>query len=83
MGGIEIFKNLINLTQHPNLNFLLPPSADTLLKQSKIHLQEVHLVNLRQYHKQHPVLRPVIELISKHKKMLERLTWSNKLIQPS
>ena len=24
MGGLEIFKNLINLTQHHNLNFLLP-----------------------------------------------------------
>ncbi len=72
MGGLEIFKNLINLTQHPNLNFLLPPGADTLLKQSKIHLQEDHLVNLRQYHKQYPLLRPVIELISKHKKLLEQ-----------
>ena len=72
MGGLEIFKNLINLTQHPNLNFLLPPFADTLLKQSKIQLQENHLVNLRQYHKQYPLLRPVIELISQHKKVLEQ-----------
>ena len=72
MGGLEIFSNLINLTQHPNLNFLLPPCADKLLKQSKIQLPESHLISLRQYHKQHPVLRPVIELISKHKKMLEQ-----------
>ncbi|HIL04032.1 MAG TPA: hypothetical protein EYG05_06125 [Candidatus Thioglobus autotrophicus] len=72
MGGLEIFKNLINLTQHPNLNFLLPPCADTLLKQSKIQLQEDHLINLRQYHKEYSVLRPAIELISKHKKMLEQ-----------
>jgi hypothetical protein len=72
IGGLEIFKNLINLTQHKNLNFLLPPGADKLLKQSKIPLQEKHLTDLRQYHKQYPLLRPVIELISKHKKMLEQ-----------
>ena len=72
LGGLEIFKNLINLTQHSNLNFLLPPCADKLLKQSKIQLQENHLADLRQYHKQYPLLRSVIELMSKHKKMLEQ-----------
>ena len=72
IGGLEIFKNLINLTQHSNLNFLLPPYADKLLKQSKIPLQEKHLVILRQYHEQYPLLRPVIELMSKYKKMLEQ-----------
>lgn len=72
LGGLEIFKNLLNLTQHANLNFLLPPCADKLLKQSKVQLQENHLVVLRQYHKQYPLLRPVIELISKNQKMLEQ-----------
>jgi len=72
IGGLEIFKNLVNLTQHSNLNFLLPPCADLLLKQSKIVLQEHHLTGLRQYHEQYPMLRPVIELMTKHQKMLEQ-----------
>jgi hypothetical protein len=72
MGGLEIFKNLINLTQHPKLNFLLPACAGKLLQQSKIHLKEDQLISLRQYYKQYPLLRPVIKLISKHKKMLEQ-----------
>lgn len=72
IGGLEIFKNLINLTQHPNLNFLLPPCADSLLKQSIIPMQEEHLKVLRQYHQEYLILRPVIELISKHQKLLEQ-----------
>jgi len=72
VGGLEIFKNLVNLTQHSNLNFLLPPCADLLLKQSKIVLQEHYLTGLRQYHEQYPMLRPVIELMTKHQKMLEQ-----------
>jgi hypothetical protein len=72
IGGLEIFKNLVNLTRHSNLNFLLPPCADKLLNQSKIHLQEHYLTVLRQYHEQYPLLRPVIELMSKHQKMLEQ-----------
>ncbi len=72
IGGLDIFKNLINLTQHSNLNFLLPPCAEKLLKQSIIPLQEEQLIVLRQYHQQYPVLRPVIELISKHQKILEQ-----------
>jgi len=72
IGGLEIFKNLINLTQHSNLNFLLPPCADILLKQSKIQLLEKHLFVIRQYHDQYPLLRPVIKLMSKHQKMLEQ-----------
>ncbi len=72
IGGLEIFKNLSNLTQHSNLNFLLPPCADKLLEQSKIKLQEKHLLVLRQYHQQYPLLRPVIELMNKQQKMLEQ-----------
>ena len=72
IGGLEIFKNLINLTQHKNLNFLLPPCADGLLVNSKISLQESHLLVLRQYHQQYALLQPVIQLMTKHKKMLEQ-----------
>jgi len=72
IGGLEIFKNLVNLTQHSNLNFLLPPCAGLLLKQSKIRLEEYHIISLRHYHKQYPLLRPVIELMTKHQKMLEQ-----------
>jgi len=72
IGGLEIFKNLINLTQHSNLNFLLPPCAEELIKKSKILLKEEHLSILRDYHQQYPLLQPVIQLMSKYKKMLEQ-----------
>lgn len=72
VGGLEIFKNLINLTQHSNLNFLLPPCADNLLKQSIIPMEEKHLATLRHTHDQYPLLRPTIELLIKHKKTLEQ-----------
>lgn len=72
IGGLEIFTNLVNLTRHEKLNFLLPPCAGQLLKTSKIPLLEKHLLMLRKYHKQCPLLQPAIEMMLKHGKMLEQ-----------
>jgi hypothetical protein len=72
IGGLTIFANLCELTSHPQLSFLLPPCADEQLKKSKIDLQNIHLPDLRKFRENYPPLRPVIELMVSHKKMLEQ-----------
>jgi len=72
IGGFTTFANLCELTDHPRLNFLLPPGADELLKQSKINLQYKQLAILRKFKEHYPPLRTAIELIVHHKKMLEQ-----------
>lgn len=72
IGGLTIFANLCQLTQHPRLNFLLPPCAGELLEQSKIDLQEKNLAELRKFREAYPLLNPAIELMVNHKKMLEQ-----------
>ncbi len=72
IGGLTIFANLCQLTKHPRLNFLLPPCAADLLKQSRINLQNKHLTELRKFKEGYPLLNPVIELMVNHKKMLEQ-----------
>ena len=72
MGGLTTFVNLVKLTTHPRLNFLLPPCTDALLKQSKIHLENKHRVDLCAFKENYPQLLPVIELMMHHKKMLEQ-----------
>ncbi len=72
IGGLSIFTNLYELTAHPRLNFLLPPCADEQLKNSKIDIQNEHLPILRKFRENYPQLRPAIELMIHHKKMLEQ-----------
>jgi len=72
IGGLTIFANVYQLTQHPHLNFLLPPCAAELLEQSRIDLQEKHLAELRKLREAYPLLNPAIELMVNHKKMLEQ-----------
>ncbi|MEY3788101.1 MAG: hypothetical protein RLZ75_2308 [Pseudomonadota bacterium] len=72
MGGLTTFVNLVKLTTHPRLNFLLPPCADALLKQSKIHLENKHRVDLCAFKENYPQLLHAIELMMHHKKMLEQ-----------
>ncbi len=72
IGGLTTFANIAELTSHVRLSFLLPPCADEFLKQSKIELQNEHLPALRKFRENHPLLRPTIELMIHHKKMLEQ-----------
>ena len=72
MGGLTTFVNLVKLTTHPRLNFLLPPCADALLKQSKIHLENKHRVDLCAFKENYPQLLHASELMMHHKKMLEQ-----------
>jgi hypothetical protein len=72
IGGLTTFANIYDLTAHPGLSFLLPPCADEQLKNSKIDLQNEHLPALRKFRENYPTLRPAIELMIHHKKMLEQ-----------
>lgn len=72
MGGLTTFVNLVKLTAHPRLNFLLPPCANALLKHSKIHLENKHRAELCNFKENYPQLLPAIELMMHHKKMLEQ-----------
>lgn len=72
MGGLTTFTNICELTSHTRISFLLPPCADEQLKNSKIDLQNEHLPSLRKFHENHPLLRSAIELMVRHKKMLEQ-----------
>lgn len=72
IGGLTTFVNLCELTSHPRINFLLPPCAAELLKQSRINLQNEHRSVLRKFRDNYPALQPAIELIVSHKKMLEQ-----------
>lgn len=72
IGGLTTFANLCELTAHPRINFLLPPCATELLKQSRINLQNEHRSVLSKFRDNYPLLRPAIELMVKHKKMLEQ-----------
>jgi hypothetical protein len=72
IGGLTTFANLCELTSQPLLNFLLPPCAGDLLKQSKINLQNEHRAVLCKFRENYPLLRPAIELMVCHKKMLEQ-----------
>jgi len=72
IGGLTTFANIYDLTAHPRLNFLLPLYADEQLKISKINLQNEHLPALRKFRENYPPLRPAIELMIHHKKMLEQ-----------
>lgn len=72
IGGLTTFANLSELTSHPQLSFLLPPSANEQLKNSKINLQNEHLPKLRKFRQNYPLLRPAINLMMHHKKMLEQ-----------
>ncbi len=72
MGGLKTFANICELTAHPRISFLLPPCADEQLKNSKIDLQNEHLPDLRKFHKNYPLLRPVIDLMVRYLKMLEQ-----------
>jgi len=72
IGGLTIFANLCQLTNHSRLNFLLPPCVADLMKQSRIDLQDKHLKELRKFKEAYPLLHPAIELIVRHKKMLEQ-----------
>jgi hypothetical protein len=78
IGGLQTFANLITLTHHPALHFLLPPSAKTLMNtansERKIRwsLQDEQLPKLRELHKNQPLLREAINLIIEQKMMLEQ-----------
>lgn len=72
IGGLTTFTNLSELTSHPRLNFLLPPCADELLRNSKMALQNKHRAALCKFKQNHPALRPAIDLMIHHKKMLEQ-----------
>ena len=72
IGGLTTFANICELTSHPRISFLLPPCADEQLKKSKIDLQNEHLPALRKFCENYPLLRPAIELMIHHKKMLEQ-----------
>ena len=72
IGGLTTFANLCELTSHPRINFLLPPCAAELLKQSRVNLQNEHRSVLRKFRDNYPALQPAIELIVSHKKMLEQ-----------
>lgn len=72
IGGLKIFANIYELTSHPRLSFLLPPIADELLKKSNLDLQAENLPDLRNLREKYPPISPVIELMVKHKKMLEQ-----------
>ena len=72
IGGLTTFANICELTSHPRISFLLPPCADEQLKNSKIDLQNEHLSALRKFRENYPLLKPVIELMIRHKKMLEQ-----------
>lgn len=72
IGGLTTFANISFLTCHKNINFLLPPCASILLKKSRIALKNEQLSELRSFHENFPSLRPAVELIVKHKKMLEQ-----------
>jgi hypothetical protein len=72
IGGLKTFANICELTSHPRISFLLPFSAEEQLKNSKIDLQNEHLPDLRKYHENYPPLRPAIEVMIRHKKMLEQ-----------
>jgi hypothetical protein len=72
IGGLTTFANLSELTSHPRLNFLLPPCADQLLGESKLALQNKHRAALCKFKQNHPALRPAIDLMIHHKKMLEQ-----------
>ncbi len=78
IGGLTTFANLCELTSHPQLSFLLPPSADEQLKKSKLDLQNEHLPILRKFREIYPLLRPAIELMIRHKKMLEQEIYLQK-----
>ncbi|MDO9104931.1 MAG: hypothetical protein Q7U57_08215 [Methylovulum sp.] len=69
------FANIYELTTHPKLSFLLPPCADELLEKSKIDIQNEHLPTLRKFREHYPPLRPAIEMMTHHKKMLEQETY--------
>jgi len=72
IGGLTTFANIYDLTGHQRISFLLPPCADEQLKNSKIDLQNAHLPALRKFRDNYPTLRPAIELMIHHKKMLEQ-----------
>lgn len=72
IGGLEIFESLSNLTQHPELNFLLPACAENLLSDFGINLENHHLPRLRKLATSCPKLQIPIQLIAKNQKMLEQ-----------
>jgi hypothetical protein len=72
IGGLKTFANICELTSHPRISFLLPSSAEEQLKNSKIDLQNKHLPDLRKLRENYPLLKPAIELMIRHKKMLEQ-----------
>ena len=72
IGGLTTFANICELTFHPRISFLLPSCADKQLKNSKIDIQNEHLPALRKFRENYPLLRPAIELMIRHKKMLEQ-----------
>lgn len=72
IGGLTTFANICELTTHPRISFLLPSCADEQLKSSKIDLQNEHLPALRKFRENYPLLKPAIELMIHHKKMLEQ-----------
>lgn len=72
IGGLEIFASLVNLTRHPSLHFLLPPSAALLITKSQIKLEEKHLKRLRNLAECCPGLLPAFKLIVESGKMLEQ-----------
>ena len=72
IGGLTTFANLADLTAHPRLHFLLPPCADQLLANSKLALQNKHRAALCKFKQNYPALRPAIDLMIHHKKMLEQ-----------
>lgn len=72
IGGLEIFASLLNLTRHPSLQFLLPPSTELLMTKSHIKLEEKHLKRLRQLADSCPELHPAFKLIVESGRMLEQ-----------
>ncbi|MDD5461082.1 MAG: hypothetical protein PHG00_05560 [Methylococcales bacterium] len=75
IGGLTTFANICELTSHPRISFLLPSCADEQLKSSKMDLQNGHLPTLRKFRENYPLLKPAIELMIHHKKMLEQETY--------
>ncbi|MEW5010514.1 hypothetical protein A9Q80_01695 [Cycloclasticus sp. 46_83_sub15_T18] len=78
LGGLQTFANLAELTNHPNLSFLLPPCAKSLMKSAdgerkiRWQLREEQLAPLGELLRRTPQLRPVINLIVEQKMMLEQ-----------
>lgn len=75
IGGLTTFATLSDLTQHPQLNFLVPPCAGRLIDEvtgTKNNLLDKHLPKLRHYKSKYPLMKPAIDLMVGRKKMLEQ-----------